>query len=175
MKKIILVVIAIAILALFAGCDAILEGFFPEFADTNSIDVFVEISDLRNTDDYPVIVALIPLDNTLAPIEQLIVKQKRFEHDFYVSFDGIPNGKYQVYGWWDSAPKDGYLTSVTEYGGAGTDAIEKAFAKDALGQTLIEFTEDSDPRYKDVTIDFTAYGGMFVDPSANISDALNEL
>ena len=108
-KRIILIAITVLTLVLLSGCDAILEGFFPEFADTNSIDVHVQITTGVNVYDKPVIVALIPFDGSDSPIKGEIVKEKRNEFDFYVSFDGLPNGKYQIYVWYDNW-EDGYIT-----------------------------------------------------------------
>jgi hypothetical protein len=110
-KRIIIIAITVLTLALLSGCDAILEGFFPEFADTNSIDVHVKITTIVNVYEKPVIVALIPFDGSNNPIKGEIVKEERNEFDFYVSFDGLPNGKYQVYVWYDAVLIDGYITN----------------------------------------------------------------
>ena len=93
-KKIILLTIAIAIVALFAGCDAILEGFYPEFKENpNSINISITAS------SDPTVVALIPLNDLGFPKPNEIIKAIMNGPYFDVSFDGLPDGSYNVYVW----------------------------------------------------------------------------
>jgi hypothetical protein len=129
-KKIILFAFVIAIPALFTGCDAILEGFFPEFKGSpNSINISIKAS------DDPTVVALIPLNGFGQPMPDEIVKASMGGSNFDVSFDGLPNGKYNVYVWYDAdidgLTDDGSARKYAEILGSG-------------GQIDFEFDENID-------------------------------
>lgn len=124
-KRIILIAITVLTLALLSGCDAILEGFFPEFADTNSIDVYVQIN------DTPVVVALIPYDDTDNPMADKIEKQTWYSTGFNASFDGLPEGKYQIYVWYDQNSD-----------GKANEGLARGYAR-ILGSSVTNFIFDS--------------------------------
>jgi len=96
-KRIIVLGIVLAAVVLLAGCDALLEGFFPEFKNTNAINVKYTAT------AGPVTVALMrfELGDTVMTAPERIVRITREEKEFFVSFDGLSAGKYQVFAWHD--------------------------------------------------------------------------
>jgi hypothetical protein len=96
-KRIIILSAILAAVILLAGCDAVLEGFFPEFKNTNAINVKYEAP------AGPVTVALMrfELGDTAMTTPVKTARINREEKEFYVSFDGLPAGKYQVFVWHD--------------------------------------------------------------------------
>ena len=50
MKKITLTIIILMVLLLFSGCDAMLEFFYPEYADDNAVNITISITTTDITD-----------------------------------------------------------------------------------------------------------------------------
>lgn len=112
MKKIIFILIILAVL-LFSGCDAMLEVFYPEFAEdfngTNNlfaVEYYYDANDML-TNGYntlrPLKVELyhtgeIPGANT--PVKTIEVWG---EYSYYYEFF-VPTGNYDVWIWQDSDP-----------------------------------------------------------------------
>ena len=105
MKKRIIILIAVALsVMIFTGCDSILEMFFSEFGENpNSLELQILVDDSYNLVDYPVIIALIPYDEYDDPVQDAIIVDTIYdEPEIWMTYDGIPNGKYQIYVWFDA-------------------------------------------------------------------------
>ena len=127
-KRIVVLSIVLAVVVLLAGCDALLEGFFPEFKNTNAINV------KYTAPAGPVTVALMgfELDDPDMDTPERIVRITREEKEFYVSFDGLPAGKYSVFAW-----NDPEMDQVAPAGQQGKYATPEGSALN-----VFVFTED---------------------------------
>jgi hypothetical protein len=110
MKQRIIVLIAVALsVMLFTGCDAILEVFFGEFGDNpNSLELQVMIDPAFTDTGNPVRIALIPYnpDDTIM-VDQILLDTHFYAPEIWVTYDGLPHGRYQIYVWFD-ANDDGF-------------------------------------------------------------------
>jgi hypothetical protein len=169
-KKILYVLIAAFFVLLLSGCDDILEEFFPEFADKNAIDVHVIIDQAYDVGSFAVVVALIPLDAG-APQKDLIWKEWRHEHDFFVSYEGLPHGAYRIYVWLDSGgaaggfDNDRFIDRELGNGGIPKGAAEHS------GGPVFEFIEGGPNMYYNALADLAI--GPFPDPGGEIQTALS--
>ena len=107
MKKIIFTVIILAVLLLFSGCDAMLEFFYPEFAENNVviIDIEVTLEDLLTNPGYssePLRVEIYELGEY--PIANIPLRSSLVYDDPNTqrSFFDIPEGSYEIWIWQDT-------------------------------------------------------------------------
>lgn len=113
MKKTIFLVLAAAALLLFSGCDAMLEAFYPEYADNydnnNVLTVEYDLNSLTaqeiinlDLNNKPIKVELYISGQTPTadtPVDSIEVYGKAsYWFDFYV-----PAGSYDIWIWQDSA------------------------------------------------------------------------
>ena len=147
MKKIIFILIILAVL-LFSGCDAMLEVFYPEYADDNQITVYVDITTteavlLGYSGDYPLNVEIYkttedPFNNS--PIRKIEL-MNRFDHyrcDFLVS-----TGIYDLWIWQDTNNSGGlngsdFILTANETGSTPTVIFSSSQGEE--GYTATEWT-----------------------------------
>ncbi|MDA3937996.1 MAG: hypothetical protein PF693_01625 [Spirochaetia bacterium] len=105
MKKIFFILIILAVL-LFSGCDAMLEVFYPEYADDNVVNITISITtgDISNfsydTND-PLLVELYAAGETPnlnSPFRSIEVYNK---FDNYLCPLFVPEGSYDIWIWQD--------------------------------------------------------------------------
>ena len=105
MKKIIFTVIILAVLLLFSGCDAMLEFFYPEFADGNSITIDISISSSDITDhsydkNIPLYVELYTTGDS--PDGDIPFRSIELFNEFDTSTTlFVPEGSYDIWIWQD--------------------------------------------------------------------------
>ena len=105
MKKITLKVIILAVLVLFSGCDAMLEFFYPEFADGNSVTIDISISSSDITDysydkNIPLFVELYTEGES--PVNDVPFRTVELFNEFDTSTTlFVPEGSYDIWIWQD--------------------------------------------------------------------------
>ncbi len=111
MKKITFTVVILAFLLLFSGCDAMLEIFYPEFAEENNVTINISISasdilTLGYSNTKPLLVELytsgenpdIASGGIATPIRSMPV----FNEPEYTCYFFVPAGTYDIWIWQDT-------------------------------------------------------------------------
>ncbi len=106
MKKITMTIIILMVLLLFSGCDAMLEFFYPEYADDNAVNITISItaSDMV-TNSYDTGGSL--LVELYATGESPVGDTPVRSVELYNAFDNylctlfVPSGTYKIWIWQD--------------------------------------------------------------------------
>ncbi|MCK5201760.1 MAG: hypothetical protein KAR21_25580 [Spirochaetales bacterium] len=118
MKKITLTIIIPVVLLLFSGCDAMLEFFYPEYADDNAVNITISITTGDITDHnydttIPLLVELYVSGETPAadaPVRSVELYNK---FDNYLCTLFVPAGTYDIWIWQDDN-KNGIIDGVDD-------------------------------------------------------------
>jgi len=112
MKKIIFILAILAVL-LLSGCDAMLESFYPEFADGNTITINITITDQNKIDfsydqNIPLFVELYTSGET--PEADTPFRSVELFNEFNTTNTFfVPEGSYDIWIWQDDN-QDGKIT-----------------------------------------------------------------
>jgi len=105
MKKITLIIIILTVLFIFSGCDAMLEFFYPEYAEGNSVTIDISISSSDITDytydkNIPLYVELYTEGES--PVNDVPFRTVELFNEFETSTTlFVPEGSYDIWIWQD--------------------------------------------------------------------------
>jgi len=106
MKKITLAIIILTFLLLFSGCDAMLEFFYPEYADDNAVNITISITttDITNytyDTNIPLLVELYTPGET--PVADVPLRSIELYNKFdnYLCTLFVSAGTYEIWIWQD--------------------------------------------------------------------------
>jgi len=106
MKKITLIIIILTVLFIFSGCDAMLEFFYPEYADDNAVNITITItaSDMGTNSydtDGSLLVELYTVGDS--PVSDIPVRSVEVYNAFdnYLCSLYVPAGTYEIWLWQD--------------------------------------------------------------------------